>query len=81
MQHSGKAGQFSLFLSMIQNQKGGKRTVIAGQGPNYDLTLLFYPEVSYLNAVCFHSSQYEDGSKPNGFTPVYDLAVTMKNSL
>lgn len=79
MQHSGKAGQFPLFLS-IQTQKGEKRTVIADQGLDYDLTLLFYPKVSYLTAVYFDSGQYEDGIKPNGFTSGYAFAVAMKNS-
>lgn len=79
MQHSGRAGQFPLFLS-IWNQKGGKRTVIADQGPDCDLPLPFYPEVSYLTAVYLHLGQYEDGIKPNGFTSVYAFAVTMKNS-
>lgn len=79
MQHSGKASQFPLFLS-IQNQKRKKRTVTADQGPDYDLTLLFCPEVSYCTAAYFHLGQYEDGIKPNGFTSVYAFAVTTKKS-
>lgn len=37
--NSGKTSHFPLFLSS-QNQKGEKRTVIAGQGHDYDLILL-----------------------------------------
>lgn len=68
MQHSGKAGQFPLFFKSKEREK--KRTVIADQEPDYDLTLILYPEVSCLTAAYFHSGQYTNGIWPNGFASV-----------